>query len=84
MLCPRCDEDDVKKIRFKSDGKVAYICEFCESLWFEGEEISPFTARALRSFKPEEGIEYVWDEVADKDEDRRHTYYHRRGMEEYV
>lgn len=75
MVCPRCEEADLMKIRFKQNGGIAYTCEICEALWFEGEKISAFTAKELRPFTQEEDVEYMWDDLENVDQDSRRTYF---------
>jgi len=75
MVCPRCQEAGLMKIRFKQTGGIAYTCEFCEALWFGGEKISAFGAKELRSFTQDEDVEYMVDDVESTDQDSRRTYY---------
>ncbi|MBP7832211.1 MAG: hypothetical protein KA035_00350 [Candidatus Levybacteria bacterium] len=49
MTCPKCNEEAIIPIRFKMTGKKAYLCENCETVWFEGEEIKVETGRLLEA-----------------------------------
>lgn len=79
MTCPRCEEGTLVRIIFKETGKRAYLCNFCESMWFEGTDISSNTAFMLRSYQRGIEREYTLDEVEDKDfEHRPARYVHYR------
>lgn len=71
MVCPKCEEETIFKIRFKKSGKIAYLCECCEALWFEDEGISLENAHTLESFLQKEDADYEPEELAEKDQDSK-------------
>lgn len=75
MKCVRCEEGALVKIKFKESGKDAYLCDFCESLWLEGVDISLGTAFMLSSYQRGVEQEYSLDEAEDKDQENRPARY---------
>lgn len=75
MKCPRCEEGTLVKVRFKETGKRAHLCNFCESLWFEGKDIALGTAFTLSSYQRGVEREYSFDELSEKDKDHRVVRY---------
>ena len=59
MICPKCEKGDVEEVRMRSTGKKAFLCDFCESLWFKGEIIDINTDHRLQSFSRGEEIENI-------------------------
>lgn len=39
MLCPRCEQGDIVKVRVVGDEKYLYVCQECEASWFLCEDI---------------------------------------------
>ncbi|MFE7713303.1 hypothetical protein ACFU6I_48085 [Streptomyces sp. NPDC057486] len=33
-ICPRCDQDQIQRYRFKDDGVVFSLCTECDSFWW--------------------------------------------------
>lgn len=76
MICPRCDEGALVKIKFKHDGKVAFLCDFCEAFWFEDEHIKSSTGHVLESYgQGGEDFEYPIEELPEKDQDHQPARY---------
>lgn len=71
MKCVRCEEGTLVRIKFKETGLRAFLCDYCESIWFEGRDISPNTAFMLRTFQRGIDREYTLDEAEDKDQEHR-------------
>lgn len=71
MICPKCEEGTIVKIRFKTNGRFAFLCDFCDALWFEGEDINIATNHTLRSFTQEQELEYSIEEINEKDQDHQ-------------
>lgn len=69
MKCPKCDEGKLVKIKFKATGKIAYLCEFCDALWFDNERILPTTGHSMRVYS--EGRVHEYDEFDEQDQDHR-------------
>lgn len=71
MICPKCDEGTIVKIRFKKNGRPAYLCDVCGTLWFEGENIKFNTGHTLDSYSQTQDIEYEIEELQEKDQDHQ-------------
>lgn len=61
MICPKCDEGEVKEIQFKKSNKTASFCEYCGTLWLKNETISDHSGHAARSYMNGEDREYTYD-----------------------
>lgn len=77
MRCIRCEEGTLVKIQFKETGKRAYLCDFCESLWLEGMDISLGTGFMLNSYQRGVEREYTLDEIDEKDQNHKSVHYVR-------
>lgn len=75
MTCPKCEEGEIVKIRFKRSERVAYLCDFCQALWFEGEEINFATGHTLDSYREGGDVDYTLDEVQEKDQNHQPVDY---------
>ncbi len=51
MICPKCNEETIISVRFKTSGKHAYLCENCRTVWFEGENIKAGAGHLLDSLE---------------------------------
>lgn len=67
MFCPKCGNGKIITVVLKVDGEKAHLCDYCESLWLEGEVIKENTGRYLEGIKDGTGIEYILDEVEDSE-----------------
>jgi len=63
MICPKCEEGNIAKTIFRKGGKIAYVCDLCEALWFKGEIIDFSTGHTFSSFSRGEELENVVDEM---------------------
>ena len=59
------------RIIFKKNNKPAHVCDFCDSLWLEGEDIGSVSSHTLSSFSQSEDLGYTIDEVYEKDQDHQ-------------
>ena len=66
MICPKCEEGKLKKMTFKHTLRQGLFCDFCGSMWFDGEDISELTGHAMRSYSHEDYEEYPIDVDEDK------------------
>lgn len=57
MVCPKCENGDIEKIRIKATGELFDVCSFCHSLWTE-EEIVRFDTGHLLDFYLERQMKY--------------------------
>jgi hypothetical protein len=69
MRCPKCDEGNIIKVKLKNNQQLAYMCDFCENLWFEGEAIGIGSGHALGSYSHGENLEYTVEKASEKDQE---------------
>lgn len=50
MICPKCEEGSVEKVKIKMNREVLSICDFCHSIWIENESIKFDTGHLLDYF----------------------------------
>lgn len=74
MVCPKCEEGTIVKVKLKKNGKVAYLCDFCERTWFEGENIGKDPGHTLSTHQNGER-EYTLEEREEKDQDHRQVRF---------
>lgn len=75
MICPKCNEGTITKIKFKKTGRLAYLCDVCGTLWFEGESIKFNTGHTLEAYSQVEGREYTIEELEEKDQNHQPARY---------
>lgn len=39
MKCPKCEEGNIVDVILKVTGESAKLCNFCDNLWLEGEDV---------------------------------------------
>ncbi len=71
MVCPKCGEGQIKKIRFLDTGKKAYLCEACEALWFHEKNIPHIKPSTIRLHSKENDLEYSY--TIDEEKDQQNT-----------
>lgn len=75
MICPICQEGTLLTIEFKHSGKRALTCDFCETLWFEGDIIDGHSRQTLQSYSRRQGDESKYTELEDPDDERKPLTY---------
>ena len=80
MICPKCGNGKIVSVVLKIDRKKAKLCDFCETLWFEGEVVKENTGRYLQGIKNGTGIEYILDELEENEDDENQEV----GSENYT
>lgn len=71
MNCPKCEKGTIDKIVFKKSNKGAYVCDYCEALWLEGEDIGIKSNHTLSSFSQDEDLGYTIADASKKDQDHQ-------------
>lgn len=71
MQCMKCDEGELKKILFIKTGQKAFVCDYCDTYWLEGEQIAYNTGHALDPYHPEDMSEYSAQELGETDADHQ-------------
>jgi hypothetical protein len=69
MQCIKCEEGELKKIKFIKTGVVAHMCDYCSTYWIDGELIKYNTGHALDLNAPDD--EYAIQELNKTDEDHQ-------------
>lgn len=69
MICPKCDEGRIITIKFKRVNKTAYVCDYCDALWFDEESINRDTNHTLRSYSQDEDLEYTIEKVYEREQE---------------
>ncbi|OGH20762.1 MAG: hypothetical protein A3D74_05555 [Candidatus Levybacteria bacterium RIFCSPHIGHO2_02_FULL_37_13] len=75
MICPKCEEGKVGKVKFKKSGTTGYLCDFCESLWFNSDDINIGTGHTLSSFAEGGDREYSLESTGEKDQEHEPAKY---------
>lgn len=68
MICPRCQEGEIKAIRFRVTGKNAFLCEACEALWFNEKNISTIKPSTIRLHSQEQDYEFSFSIDEEKEQ----------------
>ena len=63
MICPKCEEGIITKTVLRKTGRIGYVCNVCDGLWFKGEIIDFSGGHTLNSFSRGEELENVVDEM---------------------
>ena len=71
MKCPKCEEGTIVTIKFKKTGKSAFLCDFCQTVWFEGEDIALSTGHQLKTYTNSEDREYTLEEAEEKNQEHQ-------------
>lgn len=75
MRCPVCEIGTVVRIYFKRNKKLARLCDCCEALWEEGEDIGGNTNHTLHSYAHGDEYEYLVDDLEDNDYEHQPARY---------
>lgn len=71
MICIKCDQGELKTIKFRRSGQIAFACDYCEAFWLKGEIITYNTGHALDPYTIGDDYEYAVQELHDSDEDHQ-------------
>lgn len=72
MVCPKCGEGELIRIILKMTGEKATLCDYCQTLWLIGEDISGSTGHDYYSLGDRE---YMIDASDEKDHDHTSAKY---------
>lgn len=69
MICPKCQEGQLKRVFLKKNKEVMYLCDVCGTAWEEDDVIGETTGSSIRSFtQDEEDKEYSIDMPESEDD----------------
>ena len=71
MKCIKCEEGELKKIKFIKTGQFANVCDYCETFWMDDETIKQNTGHALHPYHPGDDYVYEVQEFDELDEDQK-------------
>lgn len=71
MTCPKCEEGKIKKILFKKDNRIGFLCDFCGAVWIEGENIKLTSGHVIESLKKDDEMEYTFVDIDKEDEESK-------------
>lgn len=75
MKCPKCELGEIKKILIKKENRAGFICEYCGSLWLEGEEINVTSGHSAQTLKDDNQLEYTFSENENEDPESKSIMY---------
>ncbi|GHH99912.1 hypothetical protein [Neobacillus kokaensis] len=66
IFCPFCDGQGVIcKAEIKALGRIIYICDECDTIWLDGEEINEENCKRFDDFMNQYGLQPEWTELSD-------------------
>jgi len=63
MLCPRCEQGDVVKVRIVNRGSCLYVCQECEASWLLFEDIGVKSFFDYGEYMEGIGRKALWSEL---------------------
>jgi hypothetical protein len=64
MKCPRCDQQgDVVVVVIKKTGERVHLCDQCDALWREGNEVTKANFVDFSTYVEQFGLHGTWQEV---------------------
>ncbi len=63
MLCPRCEQGDIVKVRVVGGEKCLYVCQECEASWFLFEDIGVKPFFDYGNYMESIGRKPLWTEL---------------------
>lgn len=63
MLCPYCEQGDIRKVMVKRSKEIIYICDECDTVWNSHESISNSTGIGFGLYADQRGFKPLWTEL---------------------
>lgn len=64
MECPRCDgQGEVHFVVIKKTNEKVYLCDECDALWGETEEINKANFTDFGTYVEQFGLQGTWNEI---------------------
>lgn len=73
MICPKCTENSLRKIKLKDLGRTFLACDFCASIWDEDRVGLPLTK--IHGYFTKEGREEYGFRDIDLNQDNKSVFY---------
>jgi hypothetical protein len=74
MTCPKCENGIIENVIFKVDGEKGKLCDYCGTVWFEGELIAVSTGHEIAGFRTYDK-EYTLEKDTENDADSQYVKY---------
>jgi len=71
MQCIKCEQGELKTIRFKKTKRIVYVCSYCLTFWMEGEVIKYNSGHALDPNELGDEYAYSLQELNTTDQDHQ-------------
>lgn len=71
MRCIKCEEGELRIIKFKKSRQTAFACDYCETFWMKGERIRYDTGHALDPYTLGFDYDYAVQELNESDQDHQ-------------
>ncbi len=75
MNCPKCEIGRIVHVILKMSGEEASLCDYCNTLWVEGEDINASSVITLDIAKASGDVEFTLEESEEEDQDHRSANY---------
>jgi hypothetical protein len=75
MRCPKCEVGTITHAILKMTGEPVALCDYCEIMWFDGEDIGLKTGRPYDSLNRRNSFEYELDVADETEQSHRSIYY---------
>jgi hypothetical protein len=69
VWCPRCNQGWCRRVVFRQTGATAYVCEECEALWRDIEDVGRVRWEQLDDYLKSENITQTQDIYSSVDTD---------------
>ncbi len=71
IWCPRCNQGWVMDVRIIPVARDAFVCQECDALWFERDEIAATSFVDFGTFLLQHGGKGLWSELEVRGRARR-------------
>lgn len=75
MICPKCEEGSIEKVKVKLTGEILSICDFCHSIWTEEECIQFNTGHLLDFYIDRKDHQYTIENSQNISQGHESIYY---------
>ncbi len=63
MLCPRCEQGDIVKVRIIARDTYLFVCQECEASWLLYEEVGVNAFVDYGTYMQSLGLKPLWSEL---------------------
>ena len=63
LICPRCQQAYLLKAKIKKINKVIFLCEECEAMWLENQDINLLNFVDFGTYLVSHRLQPLWDEI---------------------